>query len=47
MPLYLLGVPFVWNKELFAKAGLDSTHGPRTWQGCSRRNSADSHITRR
>src|SRR6478752_4917211 len=31
MPLYLLGVPFVWNKDLFAKAGLDSTHGPQTW----------------
>jgi multiple sugar transport system substrate-binding protein len=32
MPLYLLGVPFVRNKELFAKAGLDSSHGPSTWQ---------------
>jgi len=32
MPLYLLGVPFVWNKDLFRKAGLDPSHGPRTWQ---------------
>lgn len=32
MPLYLLGIPFVWNKDLFAKAGLDPTHGPTTWQ---------------
>lgn len=31
MPLYLLGIPFVWNKDLFEKAGLDRTHGPQTW----------------
>jgi multiple sugar transport system substrate-binding protein len=31
MPLYLLGAPFVWNKNLFKKAGLDATHAPRTW----------------
>jgi ABC-type glycerol-3-phosphate transport system substrate-binding protein len=31
MPLYLLGVPFVWNKDLFKKAGLDATRAPRTW----------------
>lgn len=31
MPLYLLGVPFVWNKDLFAQAGLDPEHGPQTW----------------
>jgi ABC-type glycerol-3-phosphate transport system substrate-binding protein len=32
MPIYLLGVPFVWNKQLFAKAGLPTAHGPRTWK---------------
>lgn len=32
MPLYLLGIPFVWNKELFKKAGLDPNRGPRTWK---------------
>jgi multiple sugar transport system substrate-binding protein len=31
MPLYLLGEPFVWNKALFKKAGLDPNHGPQTW----------------
>jgi ABC-type glycerol-3-phosphate transport system substrate-binding protein len=31
MPLYLLGIPFVWNKELFKKAGLNPDHGPTTW----------------
>ena len=32
MPIYLLGVPFVWNKQLFKKAGLPTSHGPRTWK---------------
>jgi ABC-type glycerol-3-phosphate transport system substrate-binding protein len=31
MPLYLLGVPFAWNKDLFRKAGLDPEHAPATW----------------
>jgi raffinose/stachyose/melibiose transport system substrate-binding protein len=31
VPFYLLGEPFVWNKALFKKAGLDPSHGPRTW----------------
>src|SRR3954447_9565369 len=31
MPQYLLGIPFVWNKALFKKAGLDPNKGPRTW----------------
>jgi len=31
MPLYLLGIPFVWNKDLFKQAGLDATHAPQTW----------------
>lgn len=31
MPLYLLGEPFVWNRALFKQAGLDPSHGPRTW----------------
>lgn len=31
MPLYLLGEPFVWNKTLFKKAGLDPNKGPTTW----------------
>ena len=28
MPQYLLGIPFVWNKALFKKAGLDPNKGP-------------------
>ncbi|MDP9286238.1 MAG: extracellular solute-binding protein [Actinomycetota bacterium] len=31
MPQYLLGIPFVWNKTLFKKAGLDPNKGPKTW----------------
>ena len=31
MPQYLLGIPFVWNKTLFRKAGLDPNKGPKTW----------------
>jgi raffinose/stachyose/melibiose transport system substrate-binding protein len=31
MPQYLLGIPFVWNKALFRKAGLDPNKGPKTW----------------
>lgn len=31
MPLYLIGVPLVWNKQLFAKAGLDPNKAPATW----------------
>src|SRR5919201_6436764 len=31
VPLYLLGVPFVWNKALFAKAGLNPSKPPATW----------------
>jgi raffinose/stachyose/melibiose transport system substrate-binding protein len=31
MPQYLLGIPFVWNKALFKKAGLNPNKGPRTW----------------
>src|SRR6266404_4663164 len=31
MPQYLLGIPFVWNKVLFKKAGLDPNKGPKTW----------------
>lgn len=31
MPVYLLGTPLAWNKNLFKKAGLDPTRGPRTW----------------
>ena len=32
MPLYLLGQPFVWNKALFKKAGLNPDKGPTTWK---------------
>ena len=32
MPLYLLGQPFVWNKALFKKAGLNPNKGPATWK---------------
>ena len=31
MPQYLLGIPFLWNKALFKKAGLDPNKGPKTW----------------
>ena len=31
MPQYLLGIPFVWNKAMFKKAGLDPNKGPKTW----------------
>jgi ABC-type glycerol-3-phosphate transport system substrate-binding protein len=31
MPQYLLGIPFVWNKALFTKAGLNPNKGPNTW----------------
>ena len=31
MPQYLLGTPFVWNKALFKKAGLNPNKGPKTW----------------
>jgi raffinose/stachyose/melibiose transport system substrate-binding protein len=31
MPLYLLGTPLIWNKSLFAKAGLNPNAAPATW----------------
>src|ERR1700712_2469123 len=31
MPQYLLGIPFVWNKAMFKKAGLNPNVGPKTW----------------
>jgi raffinose/stachyose/melibiose transport system substrate-binding protein len=31
MPLYLIGVPLVWNKNLFKQAGLDPEKAPATW----------------
>lgn len=31
MPLYLIGVPLVWNKDLFKQAGLDPDKAPKTW----------------
>ena len=31
MPQYLIGIPFVWNKQLFKQAGLDPAKGPKTW----------------
>ena len=31
MPQYLLGIPFVWNKAMFKKAGLNPNKGPKTW----------------
>jgi ABC-type glycerol-3-phosphate transport system substrate-binding protein len=32
MPQYLIGIPFVWNKQLFKKAGLNPNVGPKTWK---------------
>jgi ABC-type glycerol-3-phosphate transport system substrate-binding protein len=31
MPQYLIGIPLVWNKTLFRKAGLNPNRGPKTW----------------
>ena len=31
MPLYIMGIPLVWNKTLFKQAGLDPTKPPTTW----------------
>ena len=31
MPQYLLGIPFLWNKAMFKKAGLNPNKGPKTW----------------
>jgi multiple sugar transport system substrate-binding protein len=31
IPIYLIGVPLVWNKELFKQAGLDPNKPPATW----------------
>jgi ABC-type glycerol-3-phosphate transport system substrate-binding protein len=31
MPLYLIGIPVVYNKTLFSKAGLDPNKPPATW----------------
>jgi raffinose/stachyose/melibiose transport system substrate-binding protein len=31
MPLYLIGVPLVWNKQMFRQAGLNPNVGPATW----------------
>ena len=31
MPQYLLGIPFIWNKAMFKKAGLNPSNGPKTW----------------
>jgi ABC-type glycerol-3-phosphate transport system substrate-binding protein len=31
MPQYLIGIPFVWNKQLFKQAGLDPNKAPKTW----------------
>ncbi len=30
-PLYLMGIPMAYNKELFTKAGLDAENPPKTW----------------
>ncbi len=32
MPIYLLGVPMVWNKDMFRQAGLDPNKPPVTFQ---------------
>jgi raffinose/stachyose/melibiose transport system substrate-binding protein len=32
MPIYLLGVPFVWNKQMFKATGLDPNQPPATFQ---------------
>jgi raffinose/stachyose/melibiose transport system substrate-binding protein len=32
MPIYLLGVPFVWNKQMFKEAGLNPDQPPATFQ---------------
>jgi raffinose/stachyose/melibiose transport system substrate-binding protein len=32
MPIYLLGVPFVWNKQMFKAAGLNPDQPPATFQ---------------
>jgi raffinose/stachyose/melibiose transport system substrate-binding protein len=31
MPLYLIGVPLVWNKAMFRQAGLNPNRAPTTW----------------
>lgn len=31
MPIYIIGQPFIYNKKLFAKAGLDPEQPPATW----------------
>ena len=31
MPLYLIGVPLVWNKDMFRQAGIDPDKAPETW----------------
>src|SRR5206468_8167910 len=31
VPQYLIGIPLVWNKTLFKKAGLNPNKGPKTW----------------
>lgn len=31
MPIYLIGVPLVWNKQLFKEAGLNPNTPPKTW----------------
>ena len=30
-PLYLMGIPLAYNKDLFKKAGLDPENPPKTW----------------
>ena len=32
LPMEATGLALTCNKELFAEAGLDTTHGPRTWE---------------
>lgn len=31
MPIYLIGVPLVWNKQMFKEAGLNPDSPPATW----------------